>query len=150
MHRRDIIDEIGYWQRPREVYSFPRADYFRKAQFIGKKFVLAPMMMVVKFFVYGKDYSKATIQPQVMEQIKSDPDFVNRQMSKMLAYAWHEHEKSVSLRRIASGWSYGLKRWMVKRKMDPARLKFWKRPGKMMREWRRNFALDPTVIRGKK
>ena len=49
------------------MYFFPRAEYFRKAQFIGNKFVLALMMTAIKFFVYGKDYSKATIQPQTME-----------------------------------------------------------------------------------
>lgn len=149
MHRKDIIDEIGYWRRPWEVYSFPRADYFRRAQFTGKKFVLAPMLTAIKFHVYGKDYSRATSQPEIMEKIRTDPDFLNREMSKMIAHLWYQYEKPVNLRRVFYGWSYGFKRWMVRRKIDPTRIKFWKKPGKRMREWRKNFNLDPDVLKGK-
>ena len=51
MHRKDVINEIGYWKRPWEVYTFPRADYFMRAQFAGKKFVLAPRLTALKLHV---------------------------------------------------------------------------------------------------
>jgi glycosyltransferase involved in cell wall biosynthesis len=149
MHKREIIDEIGYWRRPDEVYTFPRADYFRRAQFIGKKFVLAPMVTAIKFFVYGKDYSQATTQPVIMEKIKNDPEFLVKEMSKMLAFAWHENEKPVSFRRFKNGLSYGIKRMMVKRKIDPALIKPWVRRGKRMRDWRTAFGLEPRWLKKK-
>ena len=148
LHRKDVIDDIGYWKRPWEVYSFPRADYFRRAQFIGKKFVLAPMLTAFKFHVYSKDYSRATTQPEIMALIKNDPNFLNREMSKMIAHLWYLYETPVTLRRMRLGWSYAFKKWMVKQKIDPARIRFWKKPGKRIREWRKNFNLDPDVIKG--
>jgi len=144
LHRKDIIDDIGYWRRPWEVYSFPRADYFRRAQFIGKKFVLAPLLTALKFGVNPDDYSALTIQPRYMDMVRNDPHFAERELGKMLASATHELEHPIKGKRLKEQFSMGIKRLMARRSIDPARIRFWVQPGKRMKDWRIHFGLDPS------
>ncbi|MBC8508464.1 MAG: glycosyltransferase family 2 protein [Anaerolineales bacterium] len=144
MHRKDIINEIGYWRRPWECYSYPRADYFRRAQFIGKKFVLVPMLSALKFGVNPKDYSALTIQPKYMDIVRNDPYFAEKELGKMLANAIHELDNPIKIKRLREQYSLQVKRKMAKRAIDPARIRFWVRPGKRMRDWAKHFGLDSS------
>ena len=144
LHRKDVIDTIGYWRHPEEVYSFPRADYFRRAQFSGKTFQLAPALTALKFGISKKGYEEITQQPEYMAKIHNDPDFAHKETAKILAQVQHELEHVVTVKRLLSQFSLAVKRGMAKKKIDPARIRFWQSRGKRIREWRKGHGLDSS------
>ncbi len=142
LHRKDIVDEIGYWKMPQNTYAVPRADFFRRAQFIDKKFVLVPYVTVLKFAGSSRGYSLVGQQPEYMERIVSDPDFIHREIGSLLARAYNELERPINFRRFLYQWKQELRRNLVRLKIDPARIVFWRKPGRHIRQWRRGRHLD--------
>jgi len=141
LHLRSIVDEIGYWKAPQETYAVPRADYFRQAQFLGKKYAFAPMLTVLKFGGTPGSYEELRKQQKYMQQVQDDPHFSNRELSQMLAHAYWKLEQPVApgnyLRQLVE-W---LRRQLVKRRIDPVRLVFWQKPGRHIREWHKRHNL---------
>ncbi|MFQ5410366.1 MAG: glycosyltransferase family 2 protein, partial [Anaerolineales bacterium] len=117
LHRKSVVDRIGYWRPPHAVYSFPRADYFRRAQFNGMKFVLAPALTALKFGVSKTSYSIETQQTEYLERVRSDPDFAHRETAALLARVQHELERPVTLKRWRGQLSLAVKRAMAKRRI---------------------------------
>lgn len=142
LHRKDIVDEIGYWKIPQDTYAVPRADFFRRAQFIDKKFVLVPYVTVLKFAGSSRGYSLVGQQPEYIERIVNDPDFIQREIGSLLARAYNELERPIHFRRFLYQWKQELRRNLVRRKIDPARIVFWRKPGRHIRHWRRDRHLD--------
>lgn len=142
LHRKDIVDEIGYWKIPQDTYAVPRADFFRRAQFIDKKFVLVPYVTVLKFAGSSRGYSLVGQQPEYIERIVNDPDFIQREIGSLLARAYNELERPIHFRRFLYQWKQELRRNLVRRKIDPARIVFWRKPGRHIRHWRRDRLLD--------
>mgnify|MGYP001159374181 CR=1 FL=1 len=142
LHRKDVIETIGYWRRPEETYSFPRADYFRRAQFSGKRFELVPALTSLKFGVSKKGYGELVQQPEYMEKASRDPDFAHKELAAILVGVQTELENHVSLRRIGKQSVMTVKRWMARQGIDPARIRFWESRGRRMRQWRKGHGLD--------
>jgi len=146
LHRKDVIDDIGYWRRPWETYSWPRVDFFNRAQIAGKVFKLAPMLTALKMWVDKENYPGATQQQEFMELIEKDPHFAEREMGIMLARAEHELDNPITFKRMKRQLTLIFKRLMVRFGMDPSRNRFWLKQGKKTRDWRANFGLDTKVI----
>jgi len=144
MHHRALIDEIGGWKSPSEVYSVPRAEFLRRAQFAGKRFVLVPRLTVLKFGAETREYGDAGRQAEYMARIRSEPDFAHGEVAALLARAQHEVERLPSLRRLRRQGLDAVRRWLAGRHIDPARLVFWHRRGRHIRAWRRAHALGPV------
>jgi glycosyltransferase involved in cell wall biosynthesis len=142
MHRLEIVDEIGYWKPPQDTFAVPRAEYFRRAQFIGKRFELVPMLTLLKFGGTSGDYSTVGEQPEFMEKIRNDPDFAHREVGTLLASAYHQLEQPVSLKRYLRQCAESIRRRLINRRIDPARFVVWQKPGRHIREWRQAHGLD--------
>jgi glycosyltransferase involved in cell wall biosynthesis len=141
MHRRPLVDEIGAWKEPHEVYSVPRAEFLRRAQFAGKRFVLVPRLTVLKFGAAGGDYGAAARQAEYLARLRHEPDFAHAEVAAMLVRAQHELERLPSLRRLRQQVLDAVRRVLVARGIDPARLVFWRPRGRHIRAWRRAHAL---------
>jgi len=142
LHRKSVIETIGYWRHPHETYSFPRADYFRRAQFSGMQFALVPALTALKFGVSKKAYADLVQQPEYMEKIRCDPDFAHKELASILVRVQTELENHVRPTRIAKQSVMTMKRWMAHMKVDPARIRFWESRGRRIRQWRKGHGLD--------
>jgi glycosyltransferase involved in cell wall biosynthesis len=142
LHRREIVEELGYWKPPQQTYAIPRAEYFRRAEFMGKRFELAPMLTVLKFGGTPGGYSAVGDQPEYMDRIRTDPDFAHTELASMLARAYLRLEQPVTPRQFFRQLRELLRRQLVSRRIDPARLVFWHRPGRHIRAWRKTHGLE--------
>lgn len=145
MHKKSVVDRIGYWKNINETYSYPRVDFFRQAQYAGMKFEIVPAVTGLKFLWDEKNYHDVGPQPLYMERLKNEPDFVNRELSSMLIRAEYKINALPDRRRLF--WILGnpLRRLMLKMRIDPAMLKFWNKKGKKIRVWRKRHGLKETV-----
>jgi len=113
LHRADVVQAIGFWRLPQETYSVPRADYFRRAQFAGKQFVLVPRLTVLKFWRWPVPYAAAGPQPEYMERIRADSTFAEKEATTLLARCQRELERG-SWRRLLSHLLQTLRRQLVR------------------------------------
>lgn len=141
MHRRDVVDRIGYWKDPGEIQSYPRAEFFRRAQFSNHTFILVPYLTTIRFSSKG-DYGEASLQEIYMGKIRNDEGFVEKELAKLLVDAYHKLEGPISLKQLRLQFSNTVRHIMVKKHMDPGRLLFWKRRGQRIKEWRKFSGLD--------
>jgi len=142
LHHRDVVNVIGYWKQPHETYAVPRADYFRRAQFIGKRFEMVPALTALKFGCCKDDYSAIGQQPVYMSKIRQDPDFAHKELALLLARAYRQLEQPVTPRRFMYQIGQAFRRKLVRRGIDPARLIFWRGPGRHIKQWRKSHGLD--------
>lgn len=145
MHKKDVVNTIGYWKNINETYSYPRVDFFRQAQYRGMKFEIVPAVTGLKFLWDEKTYNDVGPQPMYMERLRKEPEFVNRELSSMLIRAEYSINSLPKGKRLL--WILGnpLRKLMLKMKMDPAMLKFWNKKGKQIRIWRKRHGLKETV-----
>lgn len=141
LHGRELINDIGYWQPPGETYAIPRVTYFRKAQWLGKKLVLAPYLTALMFTGGSGGYAECGPQPYYAQQIRSNPDFAHQRLGALLARAHYELERPVTLARLRIQAIRLVQRTWVKHGLQPERIYFWKKPGKRIRAWRRRHGL---------
>jgi len=141
MHRRAMVDEIGGWKAPDQVYSGPRAEFFRRAQFAGKRFVLVPRLTVLKFGTESSEYAAAGRQAEYLARTRAEPEFVQVELAALLVRTQHELERLPSLRRLRAQLANAVRRWLVARRIDPARLVMWRARGRHIRAWRRAHGL---------
>lgn len=142
MHRREIVEELGYWNPPQETYAVPRAEYFRRAQFINKCFELVPMLTVLKFGGTSGDYSTVGDQAEFMEKLRQDSDFAHKELGSLLARSYLQLDRPTTPKRFIHQISEFTRRQMIKNRIDPARLVFWRKPGRHFRLWRKEQRLD--------
>jgi glycosyltransferase involved in cell wall biosynthesis len=141
MHRRSIVAEIGFWKLPNEINAIPRAEYFRRAQFMGKQFVFVPSLTVLKFACGGK-YDEVGQHEDYFTRIKADPKFIEKELETLLVTATSELERPIRWKRYIGQLANAFRSKLVKMKMDPAGLAVWKRPGSHIQKWRRDHHLD--------
>ena len=141
IHSRSIVDEIGLWRLPNESNAIPRADYFRRAQFKGKQFVLVPALTVLKF-ACGGNYNEVGQHEEYAARIKSDFRFQERELAKLLINTTAELENPIRIARLSGQFANAIRSKLVNKRIDPARLSFWKQPGAYIRKWRREHHLD--------
>lgn len=142
IHRKEIIEKIGYWKEHSEVQAIPRVDFFRRAQFSNLSFLLVPYLTAIKFSRNGAGYGMVTLQDEYMSRIQTDEEFVERELAKLLVKAYHQLEGPISLREIRGKVAHSLRLMMIKRKIDPGRLVFWKRSGQRIIDWQKSLDMD--------
>jgi glycosyltransferase involved in cell wall biosynthesis len=142
IHKKDVVEKIGYWKNIHETYSYPRVDFFRQAQYRKMQFEIVPSITALKFLWDEKNYSDAGPQALYMDRLKNEPDFVNKELSAMLIRAEHHIHSFPTGKRL--GWllTNPFRRMMVKLHIDPAMLKFWNGKGKQIRIWRKRHGLN--------
>lgn len=142
MHRKNVVDRIGYWKSPQEVQAYPRVAFFRDAQFAGLKFAFAPFLTAIKFEPIPGIYSQAGQQEEYLAKISRDLDFTHKELGTLLAQAYFELEGPLSLRRVRLQLGHSIRQILVKRGIDPGRLFFWWKRGRRIKRWRRHIGLD--------
>ena len=150
MHRRDVVEKIGYWKNINETYSYPRVDFFRQAQYRKMKFEIVPAVTGLKFLWDEKHYSDVGPQPLYMERLRNEPDFINRELSSMLITAEHQLYSIPSRKRLIWILGHPIRTLMLKLKIDPAMLKFWNRKGSKIRVWRKRHGLKDMKAKEQK
>jgi glycosyltransferase involved in cell wall biosynthesis len=141
IHRRSVVDEIGFWKLPNETRAIPRVDYFRRAQLKGKQFVLVPSLTVLKFSWVEGDNVIGQLEEYVTH-IKSDLKFAEKELAALFVRASAELEGPIQLKRLKYQFANTIRRNLVKLKIDPSRLSIWKRPGLYYKRWRHSRHLD--------
>jgi len=142
LHKRDVVDRIGYWKLHQETKLIPRVDYFRQAQFANMTFTLIPALTALKFDRSKAGYTELSHQAEYADRIAADPDFVKTELGKLLVEAYHKLEGPLSLKRARFQLSQAVRLFLVKRGIDPGRLLFWQRPGQRIENWRKYHDLD--------
>ncbi len=142
IHRRDIVEEIGYWKEPQEIVADPRVAFLRTAQFAGKKFVLAPYLTILKFMPDKENYRSTNQQAEYMKRIRQDPRFAEKELADLLveAYAWLSGP--VTFRRLRYAIFQSIRHMLIRRGLQPDVLMPWLRPGTRISNWRRDRGLD--------
>lgn len=143
LHRRDVVDKIGYWKAPHEVRAIPRVDFFRQAQFAGMVFDIAPYLTVLKFGRTEAGYKDSSLQEKYMERICEDPDFVAKELAEMLVKANQKAEGPLSLTQLRIQMAQSMRLLLVKSGIDPGILKPWLKPGDRIKNWRRAQGPEP-------
>lgn len=89
VHRRNVVDRIGFWREPAEITISPDVDFFRRILAAGLKTFFVRRMTAVKFpgswrrDVYLTHPSHE--QAAWTERIEADPDFEASQLARFLA-----------------------------------------------------------------
>lgn len=142
LHRADVVRDIGFWKPPLETYSVPRADFFRRAQFAGKRFELVPRLTVLKFGRWPVPYAAAGPQEQYLARMAADPTFAEKLATELLRRSQAELQRLPGWERLRAQGTDALRRSLVRLGIDPARLVFWQKPGRHIRIWRAAHGLD--------
>lgn len=142
VHKRSVIDRIGYWKDIHETYAYPRTEFFRDALRAKLTFEMVPSLTALKFLWDEVTYSDVGPQPAYMERLKKDPDFMNIELSKMLIRAYDELGRLPNRKRLTTQVNDHIRAYMIDWNLDPARLKFWLGKGEQIRIWRRRHKLS--------
>ena len=137
VHRRSIVTELGYWKLPHETRTLPRAEYFRRGQLSGKRFVFAPFLTVLKFCDTTTGYAAVAQQPDYMDRIRRDPDFAQQELAMLLARTIADVDQPIGVHRFPKQLGDRVRRALIRRRIDPARLGVWRAQGWRIRDWRR-------------
>ena len=144
LHKKDIVNKIGYWKDIHETYSYPRVDFFRQAQFARLKFSIVPALTGLKFLWDEKNYQDVGPQPIYMRRLKEEPDYLNRELSSMLIRAEHHLYSLPAGKRLSYILMNPIRNLMMRFKIDPAALKFWHKKGTQIKVWRKRHGLKTT------
>ncbi|ELR72799.1 glycosyl transferase [Fulvivirga imtechensis AK7] len=142
VHKREVINKIGYWKDFYETYEDPRVDFFRSAYRQNLRFEIVPSLTSLKFLWDEENYHDKGPQELYFKKIKEDPAFINRELSGMLIRAHEELGKPITLSRFQLQIFDKIREIMVRLNMAPARLKFWRRKGSQIEIWRKQHQLD--------
>jgi glycosyltransferase involved in cell wall biosynthesis len=142
IHRKDIVDEIGYWKEPDEVHAIPRVDFFRRAQFSNRTFVLVPYLTAIRFSRGKAGYGGASLQEKYMGMLRTDEEFVEKELARLLVDAIHKLDGPISLQQLRLQFSNTIRHIMINKHIDPGQLMFWKRRGQRIERWRKSLGLD--------
>lgn len=150
VHKKSIINRIGYWKDIHETYSYPRVDFFRQAQFAGLRFEIVPSLTGLKFLWDEKNYHDIGPHPLYMERVRNEKDYANRELTAMLIRAEHLIHKWPSGARLRFMIAKPLRTLMLKWKIDPASLRFWHKKGTQIQIWRRKHKLENAKSKRRK
>ncbi len=142
MHRKDVVDEIGCWKEADEVQAIPRVDFFRRAQFSNHNFTLVPYLTAIRFSRDDAGYGGASRQEKYMGKIRTDEEFVEKELARLLVDATHKLDGPISLQQLRRQVLNTIRRIMIKKHVDPGQLMFWKRRGQRIEQWRKSLGLD--------
>lgn len=145
VHKKSVVDVIGYWKDIHETYSYPRVDFFRQAQFAGLKFGIVPALTGLKFLWDEKNYHDVGPQPIYMKRLREEPNYLNTELSAMLIRAEHNLHRIPPRKRLLYILGIPLRKLLLKLKIDPASLRFWQQKGTKIKVWRRRHGLKESV-----
>jgi glycosyltransferase involved in cell wall biosynthesis len=145
VHKKAIINTIGYWKNINETYSYPRVDFFRQAQFAGLKFSIVPSLTGLKFLWDEKNYHDVGPHPTYMQRLKTETDYANKELSAMLIRAEHLIYSRPDKKRLSFMLYNPLRTFLLKLKIDPASLRFWHKKGTQIKIWRKRHGLKEVV-----
>lgn len=137
VHKKSIINRIGYWKNIHETHSYPRVDFFRQAQFAGLKFELVPSLTGLKFLWDEKNYHDVGPHPVYMQRLKTEKDYAANELTAMLIRSEHQIYSWPAGRRLMYMLTNPIRAMMLKLKIDPASLRFWHKKGTQIRIWRK-------------
>ena len=141
MHKRDVIDKIGYWKDIHETYAYPRTQFFRDGYKQKLKFEQVPRLTAIKFLWDEKNYQDQGPQEIYLNRLKTEPDYAEAELAKMLMNVEREVSKPPTKWRMQRQWSDRIRTWFINWNLDPARIKFWQNKGKQIRIWRKRHGL---------
>lgn len=145
VHKKSIINKIGYWKNINETYSYPRVDFFRQAQFAGLKFDIVPALTGLKFLWAEKNYHDVGPHPVYMERLKNEKDYVSKELTSMLIGAEYKIYSWPRGQRLSYMLLNPVRTLMLKWKMDPAALRFWHKKGTQIKVWRKRHRLADKI-----
>jgi len=141
IHRRDVVDRIGYWKNIDETWSYPRVEFFRRGFYEGLSFQMIPRLTALKFLWDEESYSDTGPQPLYFKRIREEKDFYNKELSEMLVRANNELYRFTTRRRRKDQIGDWIRIQFIKRKIDPASLTLWRGKGHRIRVWRKRHRL---------
>lgn len=145
VHKKTVVDKIGYWKDIHETYAYPRTEFFRDAQRANMTFSIVPSLTALKFLWDEKSYHDVGPQPIYMERLRKEPDYINKEMSLMLINAYQELGTLPKLKRLKLQCADYIRAKLFKRNIDPARVKFWQGKGDQIRVWRKRHGLKDNM-----
>ncbi|MDX1627686.1 MAG: glycosyltransferase family A protein [Fulvivirga sp.] len=141
IHKKNVVDKIGYWKDIHETYAYPRTQFFRDAQKKKLKFEIVPSLTALKFLWDEESYHDIGPQPAYIERIKNEPDYINKELSKMLIRSYQELGRFPTFHRFKYQVTDSIRRLLFKLNIDPARIKFWQGKGGQIKIWRKRHGL---------
>ena len=145
VHRKSIINQIGYWKDISETYSYPRVDFFRQAQFAGLKFEMVPSLTGLKFLWDEKSYHDVGPHPVYMERLRHEKDYAEKELAAMLIRSEYTIYSIPRGKRLSYMLLNPFRTLLVKWKIDPAALRFWHKKGTQIKIWRKRHGLKGAV-----
>ena len=145
VHKKSIINTIGYWKNIHETHSVPRVDFFRQAQFAGLKFAIVPVLTGLKFLWDEKNYHDVGPHPIYMERLRTEKDYAVKELTAMLIRAEHAIYSFPQGKRLSYILFNPVRTLMLRMKIDPATLRFWQRKGTQIKIWRKRHGLKEVV-----
>lgn len=147
LHHNSVVDNLGFWKMPMETRMNPRVEFFRTAQLSGYRFMLVPVLTVLKFGRSKDGYGKAGEQEEYMTRIRDNPDFIQNELGVLLVQAIHQLEGPISIRQLKTQFMQTIRRRLIKASIDPGHLTFWQQPGQRIKNWRKFHGLDGDAIK---
>lgn len=145
VHKKSVVDKIGYWKDIHETYAYPRTEFFRDALKAKLTFEMVPSLTSLKFLWDEENYHDVGPQPIYMKRIKEEPDYANRELSKMLIRSYDELGRLPKLKRLKMQVGDLVRSKLIGWNLDPARLKFWMGKGGQIKIWRKRHSLTKEV-----
>lgn len=142
VHKKNIVNKIGYWKNINETYSYPRVDFFRQAQFAKLKFDVVPSLTGLKFLWDEKTYNDVGPHPVYMERLKREKDYAAKELTAMLIRSEHLIYTWPTSKRLSYMLMNPVRSLMLRWKIDPAALRFWHKKGTQIQVWRKKHKLD--------
>jgi len=149
VHKKEVVEKIGYWKDIHETYAYPRTEFFRDARKARLTFEMVPSLTALKFLWDESNYHDVGPQPLYMERIKNEPNFINTEMSKMLIRSYDELGRFPTMKRLKIQIGDFIRSKMIGLNLDPAKLRFWMGKGGQIKVWRKRHSLAAEVEKQK-
>lgn len=94
LHRRELIDECGWWADPLKISDNVDNDYLRRVHRAGKRIELRRQLSVLKFpSAWWKSYAPDSAHPQgsYLTSLRSDPEETQRRILLESVTVWTRH-----------------------------------------------------------
>lgn len=145
VHKKSVVERIGYWKDIHETYAYPRTEFFRDALRAKMTFEMVPSLTALKFLWDEENYHDVGPQPLYMERLRKEPDYANKELSKMLIRSYDELGRLPKPKRIKLQFSDFVRSTLIGWDFDPARLRFWMGKGGQIKVWRKRHSLSKEV-----
>ena len=94
LHRREIVDDCGWWADPLKISDNVDNDYLRRVYLAGKRIELCRQLSVLKFpSAWWKSYASDSAHPQesYLTSLQSDPKATQQRILLESVTVWTQH-----------------------------------------------------------